>query len=358
MAVQKALILPENKGQWVVTSEWPVPAPGPDEVFVKVVAAALNPVDWKIQTYGTSSTYGGTTQGFPRSSGYDGAGIIEAVGSEVKNRAKGDRIVFQGWRDPARSTFQQYVAVPAELTAIIPEKISFEEAASIPSGLITVIVGLYYPAPNQAKPTGLIPPWEVGGDTKYAGKPALVIGGSSSVGQYAIQVAKYSGFSPIIATASPHNEPLLRSLGATHVVDRALSPGTVKGEVARLAGGKPVELVYDAIALADTQQLAYEILAPGGTLVLSLPDEIPAEKKTDGSKKIVFIHGAAFPPEHRQAGAEIFRRLTEWLERGIVVPNKVEVLPNGLAGIPEGLERLKNNKVSGKKLIARPQETP
>ncbi|KAI0326872.1 hypothetical protein GY45DRAFT_1328443 [Cubamyces sp. BRFM 1775] len=63
-------------------------------------------------------------------------------------------------------------------------------------------------------------------------------------------------------------------------------------------------------------------------------------------------------PENRRVGVELYARLTEWLQTGKLVPNKVEVLPNGLAGIPGGLKRLENNMVSGKKLIARPHETP
>ena len=72
----------------------------------------------------------------------------------------------------------------------------------------------------------------------------------------AIQVARLSKFSPIIATASPHNEALLKSLGATHVIDRSLPASTIAAEVEKIADGKPVELVYDAISLLDTQALA------------------------------------------------------------------------------------------------------
>lgn len=85
-------------------------------------------------------------------------------------------------------------------TPQIPPNLSFEQAASVPLGLNTVVLGLYnrnpgstsigYPAPwevgQPAKPksVGYPAPWEEGGTTKFAGKPALIVGGSSSVGQY------------------------------------------------------------------------------------------------------------------------------------------------------------------------------
>ena len=85
MATQKALILPVKQGEWEVT-EIPIPKPGPKELLVKVVATALNPIDWKIKEFGMF------IQHYPFISGSDGSGIVEEVGSEVTNWAKGDRM--------------------------------------------------------------------------------------------------------------------------------------------------------------------------------------------------------------------------------------------------------------------------
>lgn len=195
----------------------------------------------------------------------------------------------------------------------------------------------------------------------------------------AIQIAKLAGFSPIIATASPHNIELLTSLGATHIIDRSLEADAILAKLPELTGGKPLEFVYDAISLPETMPLAYQALAPGGGLVIVLGDVIPATLKDEGDQKqIAYVFGNVHTPENRACGVELYKRLTEWLEKGIIKvrsslrrrvtcanqpwnsgmqPNTVEVLPGGLAGAPEGLDRLENNKVSGKKLIVRPQET-
>ncbi|KAI0649514.1 GroES-like protein [Trametes meyenii] len=347
------LVLPAKKGEWIVNNDFPVPTPGPKDVLVKIVATALNPVDRKIPKYGM------IIENFPYVGGTYAAGTVEEVGAEVTNFARGDKIFYQGWFDNPRATFQQYGIVPAEVVAKILDNITFEQAASVPLSLSTVATGLYNHDP-KARSVGFTAPWEEAGSTSFSGKPAFIIGGSSSVGQYAIQFAKLSGFSPIIATASLHNEALLKSLGATHVIDRKLSHDEIVREVSKIVAGKPVEYAYDAISLADTEPIAYDVLAPGGSPLLVLPDVIPAEKKKeDDNKKIVVVFGNVQTPENRQLGVDLYRHLTEYLEKGLIVPNRIEVLPNGLAGIPEGLERLKADKVSAAKLVGRPHwETP
>ncbi|RPD72429.1 GroES-like protein [Lentinus tigrinus ALCF2SS1-7] len=350
MSTQKALYVPEKQAPFKI-GDAPLYEPGPKEVLVKLFATALNPVDWKIQTYGYFIT------NYPTILGTDAAGIVEKVGSEVTNVAKGDKVVFQGWFENKYATFQQYTLVPAEITAKIPENISFDQAASVPLTLATVLIPNFNHNP-EGNTANFTAPWEEGGKEKYAGKPAFIVGGSSSVGQYAIQVAKLSGYSPIITTASLRNEALLKSFGATAVIDRSLPAPEILAEIQKITGGKPIEYAYDAISLADTQALAYDALAPGGTLIIVLDESVPAEKKkASDDKRVVHAFGSVHPPENRAVGVEIYKRLSEWLRTGVIVPNHVEVLPNGLAGIPDGLQRMKEDKVSATKLIARPQET-
>ena len=135
-----------------------------------------------------------------------------------------------------------------------------------------------------------------------------------------IQIARLSGFSPIITTASLHNAEFLKSLGATHVLDRTLPASSIIAEVQKIAGGKPVEYAYDAISLPDTQPLAYDVVAPGGTLIIVLNEAIPAEKKKEGdNKRVVHAFGTVHTPENRAVGVEFYNRLSEWLRTGIIV---------------------------------------
>ena len=85
---QKALGIAAEGEYWKVFEDWPVPTPGPNDILVKVMSAALNPADWKIQTYGLSAMGGE----YPYIGGLDGAGVVEQVGSQVKKFTKGDKV--------------------------------------------------------------------------------------------------------------------------------------------------------------------------------------------------------------------------------------------------------------------------
>lgn len=135
----------------------------------------------------------------------------------------------------------------------------------------------------------------------------------------AIQLARLSGFSPIITTSSLRHEEFLKSIGATHVIDRTLPSATIQVEVAKLAGGKPVEYVYDSISSAETQQLGYEVLAPGGDLVLVNPEAISAEKKTSDKKKILNVFADVQAPENRDVVVGIWSHVTELFASGKLV---------------------------------------
>ncbi|EPT05495.1 hypothetical protein FOMPIDRAFT_83158 [Fomitopsis schrenkii] len=349
---QKALLLPAEAADYVIRSV-PVPRPSPGQVLVKIHAAALNPLDWKMQKTGLFITR------YPIILGMDIAGTVEELGEGVENLSLGDRVISEGYPSFPNGAFQQYALTYADVTAKIPDTLGFDEASTIPVGLDTGALGLFTPYIHPGRnfgTVGLTAPWEEGGRGKYAGKPIVVLGGASSVGQYTIQLAKLSGFSPIITTASLHNTDLLRSLGATHVVDRKLASERLREEISKITK-EPLDVIFDAISLPETQLLAYELLAQGGTLALVLNPAIPVEKIVSG-KRVVKMWGVTmFPEENRVASAQFYKKLTAWLEEGIIKPNRTEVLSGGLAGVADGLERLRNDQVSGVKLVVRPQET-
>ncbi|RPD72415.1 GroES-like protein [Lentinus tigrinus ALCF2SS1-7] len=354
---QKILGSPSQGAPWEIYNDWPVPALGPKDVLLKVVAASLNPADWGIQS---SPTQPPMVTAYPFIGGLDGAGVVEEVGAEVTNVAKGDKVVFPGGFEQERATFKQYTIASAANVAKIPDNISFEEAASIPVALATVAAGMWAKEPG-ASSVGFPAPWEEGGLTKFKGQAALIAGGSSSVGQYAIQMAKLQGFSPIIVTSSLKHADYLKSLGATHILDRSLPSASVLAELPKLTGGAPIVYAFDAISSPETQHLAYDSLAPEGAMITTHPFSVAIlaekEKRDGGSRKVARPYASLRLPGNLKLGAELYARLTEWLEKGLLKPNRIEILPNGLAGIPEGLERMKNFQVSGIKLVAHPQET-
>ncbi|KZT00564.1 GroES-like protein [Laetiporus sulphureus 93-53] len=347
MAQQKALLLTSKQGPFAVGTV-PIPKPGPGEILVRIQATALNPVDWKIQAYGFR------IENFPAVLGGDIAGTVEELGEGVTGFVKGDRVLSQGTiGDSERASFKQFALINAEVTAKVPSNVSLEQASTIPLGLATAAVGLFQHNAKSGS-VGLYPPWEEGGEGKYSGKPIVVLGGSSSVGQYAIQLAKYAGFSPIITTASLQNTEWLKEIGATHVVDRHLDSQAAFAEVSRIAS-EPIEVVYDAISEPNTQNLGYDLLAPGGVLLITLNEAVD-KAKLSPSKRIEHVHGNVNLSHNRPFGASLYSKLTALLEKRVVRPNRVKVLPNGLEGIIGGLEELKKG-VSNVKLVAHPQKS-
>ena len=129
-----------------------------------------------------------------------------------------------------------------------------------------------------------------------------------------IQFAKLSGFSPIITTASLQHEAYLKSLGATHLIDRH-QPLSVLPEAVRAITSVPVKLVYDSISSPETQAVGYAALASGGTLLTTGPPAVPAESlKAD--RKIVEVFGSLYLPSNRVMGKELFARLEGFLRSG------------------------------------------
>ncbi|KAF9233967.1 chaperonin 10-like protein [Melanogaster broomeanus] len=343
-SVYRALYLTEKFGSLQVRPKQ-LPTVGPGEILVHEFSVGLNPVDWKIQATGFWVTE------YPAILGCEAAGEVYAVGQGVTEFKKGDKVFYQGTMTNDYATFQEYVLVPAEIAIKLPPNVSFDQAASLSVGVATASIPLYSPSPTGI---GFKAPWD-GGLGQYAGQPALILGGATSVGQYVIQFAKLSGFSPIITTASPHNTDLLKHLGATDVIDRNDTPASFTASVARITGGHPISLVYDSVAHEDTQQLGYDTLAEGGHIVVVLP---PSIKEAPGStKRVVTASGRVHAAQNRGIGRALARHLPGLLEQGDIKPNNVEVVPGGLEGVQRGLDRLKSNSVSGTKLIVHPRQT-
>lgn len=171
-------------------SEGPEPAPGPDEVVVAVRAAGVNPIDWKLRAGIRPS---GPFEE-PRRVGFDGAGVISALGEAVDGCSVGDEVVIEN----TQGTYATHVVASPENLTAKPAAVDFEVAA-----------GLGVPVSTAYQ---VLASLEVG-----EGDRLLLHGGSGAVGQAAIQLARIRG-AEVVATASERNQARLRELGATPVV--------------------------------------------------------------------------------------------------------------------------------------------
>ncbi|KAJ1032257.1 hypothetical protein NDA18_001749 [Ustilago nuda] len=346
----KAAVVPEPGAQHTIADRSLSPLAA-DEIAVKITATAINPVDWKMRDYRIFLTE------YPAVLGSDAAGEVVAVGSSVKSHSVGERVFFQGILGKYdHCTYQQYTKVPAALAAKTPRKVNDEQASTFWVAGMAVATGLYHKSGLE-----LAAPWDKNGDQIGKGKTAVILGGSSSVGQYAIQMARLSGFDHIVTSSSPSHFDFLKSLGATEVLHRSEAT-TADKFVASLPKDSKVEWVYDTISSAQTQSLAVGILQhlQGGKVIVVMPADEKAVKLSDEEGKpevtVVSILGLGSHPEYRYVSEPLAAHLggeEGYVAQGKIVLNRPEVVEGGLEKVEEALKRNKEG-VSGVKVVIRP----
>ena len=207
---QKAVVATgtgEDFGSHIVIADVAAPAGSPADGFVrvKVAAAALNPVDWKMVKYNFLVAVENQVLGC------DVAGTVVALGAGVDELAVGDEVFGFQSIDIANGTFQDVLDIPAYLLLKRPAHLSATEAATLPVALYTAVFGIFRDQPGA----GASHAFE---RDAAGGAPFLVWGGSSSVGQVVIQLAAAAGFH-VIAVASAKQHSYLCELGAAVTVD-------------------------------------------------------------------------------------------------------------------------------------------
>lgn len=185
------------------------PTPAADQVLIKVVAASANPLDWHLMRADPFLVR--LSNGFFRpkqhSIGADIAGVIEAVGKDIKEFKVGDAV----FGDIGAGSFAEYALAKEKHIVFKPNNISFEEAAAIPVAGITALQGL-----RDKK--ALRP-----------GQHVLINGASGGIGTYAVQIAKSMGLQ-VTGVCSTRNLELVKSLGADHVIDYTKTNFTEAGQ--------------------------------------------------------------------------------------------------------------------------------
>jgi NADPH2:quinone reductase len=218
----KAMVVREFGGpEQLQLADVPTPKPAPGEVLVRVRAASVNPVDYKIRRSGAWARVP-----MPAIIGYDAAGVIEAVGDGVSELGRGDEVFYCARIFGRQGTMAEYHVEDAAIVAKKPPGLSFEEAASLPLAAMTAydaVITFF-----QTKP----------GDT------VLIQAGAGGVGAFAVQLAKAAG-ARVIATGRSENHDFIRKLGADEVIDYRTHK--FEDEVNRLTDGRGVDAAYDTV---------------------------------------------------------------------------------------------------------------
>ncbi|PLB44246.1 GroES-like protein [Aspergillus steynii IBT 23096] len=337
MSPNEAAWIPAASEPYVVDSA-PAPKPGPREVVIKNHAVAINPVDWKIQYF--SGSY---LKNYPFILGTDVAGTVEEVGEKVTKFKKGQRVIAHlvGLKtfEPANGAFQLYPVSDERLTAVIPDSLSFAQAAVLPISISTATTGLYSPD-NLNLPLPSESP-------KPTGKTLLLWGGASSVGTVVIQLAVASGLR-VVATASPANHQLLKDLGASAVFDYK-SP-TVVEEIVKELKDTEIAGIYDAITSDQSLEPVAAIARQLGSHDIATVNY--RESSPDGvNLKMVICFATAFPP-HEKIGEAVWGEFVPKALASGQLQAKLEpfVVGHGLGDIQRAVD-LQKAGVSAKKVV-------
>ncbi|MBM0108844.1 zinc-dependent alcohol dehydrogenase family protein [Steroidobacter sp. S1-65] len=216
------------------------PAPGPRQVLARVMATAINPLDYQIRR----GDYGALVQ-LPTIIGHDVSGVVEQVGASVTEFAAGDEVYYTPKIFGGAGSYAQWHVADVDLVSRKPKNLSHIEAASLTLVGGTLMEGLLTRA--QLK----------------LGESILVHGAAGGVGTIAVQIAKACG-AWVIATARGRDREFVAGLGADEIID--FETESYIERVGKLTEGRGVDVVLDTLG-RDTLSRSPQVLADSGRVV-------------------------------------------------------------------------------------------
>ena len=331
----KALVIHRYGGPDVmVIEERPAPAVGPRDLLIRVRAASLNPLDFKIRQ-GTPVRFALGLR-FPIALGCDVAGTVDQVGAEVTRFRPGDE-VFARLEKSRMGGLAELVAADESVAAPRPREASMEEAASIPLAALTSLQALREVAAVQP------------------GQRVLIHAGAGGVGSLAIQIAKKLG-AHVTTTCSGRNVELVRSLGADDVIDYT------REDVSSRA--RDLDMVFDTLGASEKTSLS--LCRPGGIVVgvSGMPDAafvrewLPAWFRplvwmaTLGRRRAASRAGARFQFLFMRPDGAQLAELASWIDDGTLRPLLHRVYP--FAEVRAAFEELEKGRARGKIVVSMP----
>ncbi|KAJ5757119.1 oxidoreductase [Penicillium nucicola] len=350
MSTSRAIIV-ESKGNMLL-QDVPVPDIPDGYILVQNKAVALNPTDWK-HVYLEDCT--GCTVGC------DYAGVVENVGPMVsKAWKKGDRVAgfVHGCNllQPRGGAFADYIVAKGDLQLRIPDFMSFEEAATLGVGLMTIGQNLYQslqlPMPTQEENL-------TSHETDSSSDSILINGGATATGSLAIQFAKLSGLQ-VITTCSDANRPFVCNRGADMVFNYH---DTNAGDQIREATDDALEIAFDTVSTTSSAGLCADAISSAGGSYNALLDVRCPRSDVDTEVSMAYgmigdryqMRGKTVDgkPDNFAYAAQWTKVVESVLHANQIRPHPFKLQSGGLAGIPKGLDLLRSGKVRAYKLVYR-----
>jgi NADPH:quinone reductase-like Zn-dependent oxidoreductase len=289
----------------LVLEEVPRPQAGPGEVLIRVHAAGVNPLDWKVRAGHVKDWL---QHQLPLIPGWDVSGVVEAVGPDVTGFKTGDAVI--GMLDFKRNgAYAEYVTAETGRLATQPASLDPVQSAAVSLSALTAWQSLF----------------EIAG--LDSGQTVLIHAAAGGVGHFAVQFARWKG-ARVIGTASAQNASFLQGLGAEAVIDYRST--RFEDEV------REVDVVFDLLG-GDTQQRSWQVLRKGGILVATLGISSPEAPAAHGVRgEGIIVH-----PDPTQ-----LKQIATLIDAGEVKPVVTEILP--LAQAAQAHELSQTGHVRGK----------
>ncbi|MEK2474792.1 NADP-dependent oxidoreductase [Streptomyces noursei] len=296
--------------------ELPQPEPGPGEVLVRLAAAGLNPVDWKL----ADGMFGDAVKvSFPLILGTDGAGEVVAVGSGVRRFTVGDPVFGQFQRpDRGGGSYAEFAVAEEGAIALAARSVTYATSAAVPTAGMTAY--------------NLVEETRIG-----EGRRVLIVGATGGVGTFATQLAAGRG-AEVIATARPSKAELMRTLGAAETVDHTAGPVADQVLAAHPDGVDVlIDMTSDAAGFVELTRTVRE-----GGVAVSLIGSADADVLTEHNLRgFNFVNRPSPQLLEILAGHLDAGRLTVLV--GLEVP---------LEGAPEALAASRTGRAQGKTVLA------
>lgn len=315
-----------------IRSDVPVPSPSASQVLIRVHAASINPIDYKLM--GGILSIVSFLHKWPLITGFDVSGVVVQTGSSCKLFKAGDKVYAKS-PFPKCGALAEYIAIDEDIVSIKPKNLTFAQAATVPLAGLTSYQAMLH-----------------SGKLKE-GQKVLINGSSGGTGSFAVQIAKQVG-ATVYATCSERNRQLVEELGADRIIDYQTQDF---GDELKDEG---IDLVYDTVGGYDAWEKAQKILKPSGIFVTIAGDKqekVGVVSVTSLASKIInrtFWGLVGSLPAYKMVALSESKRdldaMRDMLESGSVKTVLEKVYP--LDESVEAFKRLMTGRVVGKLSIA------
>jgi NADPH2:quinone reductase len=308
-------------------TELPTPTPGADEVLIRIQAASLNFPDLLI----VQNKYQ-MKPALPFVPGSEYAGVIEAVGSDVKHLKVGQTVACLS----GTGGFATHTLAPAKLCLPLTPSFNAVDAAAF----IMIYATSFHALVDRAE--------------LQAGETVLILGAAGGVGSSAIQIAKAVGAKVIAAASTDEKCALCRQLGADEVIN--YTNGDFREQIKALTQGKGPDVIYDPVGGEFSEPAFRSIAWRGRYLVVGFAagpiPALPWNLALLKGASIVGVFWGDFAKREPLKNAEMMATLTDWYEHKKIKPFIDSTMP--MDQLMQAYERMNSRAVQGKLVMVNP----